>query len=78
MGAVEQTQPYQRKAVGMERQQIVDMDWGNYYKGEFTPLRAKSNWAGGDLGARQREGGKKTKSQELQFEETIPKEENLV
>lgn len=62
MGAVEQTQPYQRKAVGMERQQIVDMDWGNYYKGEFTPLRAKSNWAGGDLGARQREGGKKQKA----------------
>lgn len=58
MGVVEQTQPYQRKAVGMERQQIVDMDRGNYCKGKFTPLRAKSNWVRRDLGAKQREEGK--------------------
>ena len=55
MGVVEQTQPYQRKAVGLGRQQIAVVDWGDYCKGKFTPWRPESKWAKGDLGARQRE-----------------------
>lgn len=53
MGVVEQTQPYQRKAVGLGRQQIAVVDWGDYCKGKFTPWRPESKWAKGDLGARQ-------------------------
>lgn len=61
MGVVEQTQPLQRKAVGLGRQQIAVVDWGNYCKGKFTPWRPESTWAGagGDLGARQKEKGRK-------------------
>lgn len=77
MGVVEQTQPYQRKAVGLGRQQIAVVDWGNYCKGKLTPWRPESNWEGGDLGARLRGKGVE-KRPELQFEETTPKEENPV
>lgn len=59
MGVVEQTQPYQRKAVGLGRQQIAVVDWGDYCKGKFAPWRQESKWAKGDLGARQREKGRK-------------------
>lgn len=40
---------------GEARQHIAVVDWVNYRKGKFTPWRAESNWAGGDLGARLRE-----------------------
>lgn len=46
MGVVEQTQPYQRKAVGLGRQQIAVVDWGNYCKGKSTPWRPENTWAG--------------------------------
>lgn len=46
VGVVEQTQPYQRKAVGLGRQQIAVVDWGNYCKGKSTPWRLENTWAG--------------------------------
>ena len=61
MGVVEQTQPYQRKALGLGRQQIAVVVWGNYCQDKFTPWRSKRKWLGGDLCARQREKEKKKK-----------------
>lgn len=39
---MEETQTYQRKAVGLGRQQIAVVDWGNYCKGKFTPWRPEA------------------------------------
>lgn len=50
MGVVEQTQPYQRKAVGLGRQQIAVVDWGDYCKGKFTPLETRKQMGKGRSG----------------------------
>lgn len=78
VGVVEQTQPYQRKAVGLGRQQRAAVDWGDYYKGKFTPWRPESNWREGYLGATQREKGRKKPRIKIQKNNTQGRKPSLV